>query len=152
MPHVAAAMVLFHYSFIPRCAGFALSYSLVSLFKKSCGKETVQPPFHLRVKDRNIQGAVDHRLCLPRKGKCRISASLHSSLLSLSAHKYTWTSPRYSCLSVGNKAGSLARCATKSDLTCLWEVVQLCFLLFPKPACCLHPKAFFFFTQCNFWG
>lgn len=148
MPHVAARMVLFHYSFIPRCN----ACSLISLSKKNWEKEAVRP-LNLRVNDRNIRGAEGRRLPLPRKEKCHISASVHShsSIPSLCAHYVTWT--RQVCSKIRNKAVSLAVCH-KVYLNLLLSSCTAILLASPQTNSLFAFKVFnfFFFTPCNILG
>lgn len=143
MPHVATAVVLFIH---PKVHWFwIMSYSLIFLLKNYVKKKLYN---HLFISESKTgifkEQWITDCPCQRKEIVVFHPPCWNSSLLSLPAHKDTWTSCRHFCSNAGNKAASLVQCAVKSSLTCLWAVTRLYFLPVRKPACCLHPKSFIF--------
>lgn len=103
----------------PKVHWFAWSLTASFLSLKDYTKNKPYNTFSLKSQRQKYSGSSCLWAAQPRKGKCHISAFLHSSFLSHSAHEDTRTGSRHSWLHIANQAISLAQCNTKSDFTCL---------------------------------
>lgn len=103
----------------PKVHWFAWSLTASFLSLKDYTKINCTTIFSLRSQRQEYSGSSCLWAAQPRKEKCHISAFLHSSFLSSSAHEDTQTGSRHSWSNIANQATSLAQCNTKSDFTCL---------------------------------